>query len=189
VACSTAYKWVTASTGEIRPKVTLVNKCANTPVRKTFLCQFRIYLHEIIKIKLHYVSRHSLKLFAWQYYVILDYGSQICNGFDIYCSNCITFFTYVTRLDMGCIKSEFLYFNSSSTPCSWWRSEMVPVPIKALKIVPPKSNRLSRLSNQGKKDGNNKFWTPRFAEMFQSVSNRKLKWILFLDVQQWIRLF
>ena len=37
VACSTAYKWVTASTEGIRPKVILMNKCANIPIRKMFV--------------------------------------------------------------------------------------------------------------------------------------------------------
>jgi hypothetical protein len=59
-------------------------------------------------------------------------------------------FTYVTWLDKGCTKSEFLTFNSSSTPCSWWGSEMVPVLNKAFKRVPPKSNRLRSRSNEAK---------------------------------------
>ena len=64
VACSTAYKWVTASTEGIRLKVTLMNKCANKPVRKIIMCQFRIYLHKIIKMKPHYVFSNLLKLIA-----------------------------------------------------------------------------------------------------------------------------
>jgi len=64
VACSTAYKWVTASTEGIRLKVTLMNKCANKPVRKIIMCQFRIYLHKNILIKPNYIFSYLLKLVA-----------------------------------------------------------------------------------------------------------------------------
>jgi len=55
------------------------------------MCQFRIYVPKIIKIKPHYVSSHLLKLIAWQCYVVLYYGSKICNVFVIYCSICVKF--------------------------------------------------------------------------------------------------
>jgi len=61
---------------------------------------------------------------------------------------------------------------------------MVPVPNKALKTIPSISNELRRLSNQGKSDGNHKVLTPRLAEVFQYVSNRKVKLILSLVVQK-----
>ena len=97
-----------------------------------------------------------------------------------------SFFTKVTWLDQGCIKSEFLYFNSRSTPCSWWSSEIVPVPNKAVKTVPPIYNRLRRLSNEGKSNGNHKVLTLRLAKVFQYVSHRKVMLILSLVVQKWI---
>jgi len=50
-----------------------------------------------------------------------------------------SFFMYIIWLDQGYTKSEFLSFNLSSRPCSWCRSEMVPVPNKTLKTVPLKS--------------------------------------------------
>jgi hypothetical protein len=64
VACSTAYKWVRAITEGILPKVTLMNKCANIPFRKIFMCQFGIYLHKDIIIKPHYIFSYLLKLVA-----------------------------------------------------------------------------------------------------------------------------
>jgi hypothetical protein len=152
---------VTTNTEEIRPKVTLMNKCANIPLRKMFMCHFGIYLHKFIKNKPHYIFSYLLKLVAWQYYVILEYGNQIFYGFDFYCSNCIKFL-HVRYL----IRSVQIVLN------------------KALKTVQPKSNRLRRLPNWGKNDGNHKVWTPRLAEVFQSVSNRKLKRTLSIIFQQ-----
>ena len=134
--CMTSNKWSFAESNVV--KEILSNHCKH----RTFTIKLNHIMYLVICWNLSRDSNMLLLIMVVKFALASVFKGVICPSS----------FTYVTWLDKGFTKSEFLPYNSWSTPCNWRRSEMVPVPNKAFETVPRKSNRLCRRCNGGKNE-------------------------------------